>query len=139
MSKVLIKSSTLTDIANAIRTKDGSTAQMYPSEMAGKIQNIETKPGSATIIINNKDDGYQVLAVYKTNAHYIAKGSNVSIKFNVGESISLIFLTNTTYALSVFGYDSAYCDVFSSDRCAVITLKKESSSTLTINAEYRRN
>lgn len=37
MSKVLIKSSTLTDIANAIREKDGSTAQMYPSEMAGKI------------------------------------------------------------------------------------------------------
>lgn len=37
MSKVLIKSSTLTDIANAIRAKDGSTAQMYPSEMAGKI------------------------------------------------------------------------------------------------------
>ena len=42
MSKVLIKSSTLTDIANAIRAKDGSTAQMYPSEMAGKIGAIST-------------------------------------------------------------------------------------------------
>lgn len=42
MSKVLIKNSTLTDIANAIRAKDGSTAQMYPSEMAEKIGAIST-------------------------------------------------------------------------------------------------
>lgn len=41
MGKVLIKDTTLTDIANAIRTKDGSTAKMYPREMAGKIGAIE--------------------------------------------------------------------------------------------------
>ena len=40
MSKVLINDTTMTDIADAIREKDGSTAQMYPSEMAGKIQGI---------------------------------------------------------------------------------------------------
>lgn len=48
MSNVLIQSSTLTGIANAIRAKDGSTAQMYPSEMAGKIANIQT--GNVRII-----------------------------------------------------------------------------------------
>ncbi len=42
MGKVLIKDTTLTDIANAIRTKDGSTAKMYPREMAGKIGAIPT-------------------------------------------------------------------------------------------------
>ena len=38
----LVESGTLTAIANAIRAKDGSTAQMYPSEMAGKIRAIST-------------------------------------------------------------------------------------------------
>lgn len=42
MSNVLIQSSTLTGIADAIRAKDGSTAQMYPSEMAEKIASIST-------------------------------------------------------------------------------------------------
>ena len=42
MGKVLIKDTTLTDIANAIRTKDGSTTKMYPNEMARKIGNIST-------------------------------------------------------------------------------------------------
>lgn len=43
MGKVLIKDTTLTDIANAIRTKDGSTAKMYPREMAGKIGALPDK------------------------------------------------------------------------------------------------
>ena len=35
MAQVLINDSTLTDIANAIRSKTGETNQMYPSEMGG--------------------------------------------------------------------------------------------------------
>ena len=50
MSKVLINDTTMTDIADAIREKDGSTAQMYPSEMAMKIQGIST--GEKRIIPN---------------------------------------------------------------------------------------
>ena len=42
MSTILLNDTTMTDIANAIRAKDGSTAQMYPSEMAGKIGAIST-------------------------------------------------------------------------------------------------
>ena len=44
----LIQGTTLTAIADAIRAKDGSTAPMYPSEMAGKIANIQT--GNVRII-----------------------------------------------------------------------------------------
>lgn len=44
MAKGLIEASVLTNIANAIRAKDGSTAKMLPSAMAGKISNISTSP-----------------------------------------------------------------------------------------------
>lgn len=42
MSAVLINDTTMTSIAEAIRSKDGSSAKMLPSEMAGKIKNIST-------------------------------------------------------------------------------------------------
>ena len=44
MAKGLIEASVLTDIANAIRAKDGSTAKMLASAMEGKIRNISTTP-----------------------------------------------------------------------------------------------
>ena len=42
MAQVLVNDSTLTDIANAIRSKTGETNQMYPSEMGGAIRDIKT-------------------------------------------------------------------------------------------------
>lgn len=42
MSKVLVTESYLTDIGNAIRSKNGSTSQYKPSEMAGAINDITT-------------------------------------------------------------------------------------------------
>ena len=43
MSKVLITESYLADIGNAIRSKNGSTSQYKPSEMAGAINDITTQ------------------------------------------------------------------------------------------------
>lgn len=48
MSKVLVNESSLTGIANAIRSKNGQTAVYKPSEMAGAIEAIQT--GSSTPI-----------------------------------------------------------------------------------------
>ena len=48
MAKGLIDDSVLSDIANAIRSKDGSTAAMLPGAMAGKISNISTTPKTKT-------------------------------------------------------------------------------------------
>lgn len=42
MSAVLINDTTMTSIAEAIRSKDNSSEKMLPSEMAGKIKNIPT-------------------------------------------------------------------------------------------------
>lgn len=42
MPVVLINDTTMTDIADVIRSKDGSDEKMLPNEMAGKIQDIST-------------------------------------------------------------------------------------------------
>lgn len=42
MSKVFIEESTLTEIGNAIRAKDGSTALIAPGDMADRIANLPT-------------------------------------------------------------------------------------------------
>lgn len=61
MPKVLVNDENLTNIANAIREKNGETTTYKPSEMASAIQNISS--GGATpekgIVINKWDsDGY---------------------------------------------------------------------------------
>ncbi len=48
MAKVLVTDIHLTDIANAIRDKNGSTDTYKPSEMANAISNIETGGGGIT-------------------------------------------------------------------------------------------
>ena len=123
MSKVLIKSSTLTDIANAIRAKDGSTAQMYPSEMAGKIQGISTGekriiPTKMVISSSNKTitgkgilyhsfgayratiDGTQYTIPYETQgSSFIGTEHLVPIKFNASAIVD-------KYSVGIVGYES---------------------------------
>lgn len=57
MSKVLIKNSTLTDIANAIREKTGDTQSLLPSEMSEKIKSISTGVDAAKIASRAYDFG----------------------------------------------------------------------------------
>lgn len=47
MSKVLVTESYLTDIGNAIRSKNSSTDKYKPSEMAAAIKNIKTQDNTA--------------------------------------------------------------------------------------------
>lgn len=49
MSNVLIEESTLQNIANSIRAKNGSTDTYKPSEMSGAISNIQTGDGGDAI------------------------------------------------------------------------------------------
>lgn len=123
MSKVLIKSSTLTDIANAIRAKDGSTAQMYPSEMAGKIGAISTGekriiPTKMVISGSNKTitgkgilyhsfgayratiDGTQYTIPYEIQGgSFIGTEHHVPIKFNASAIVD-------EYSVGIVGYES---------------------------------
>ena len=54
MAKVLVSEENLTNIANAIREKNGETTTYKPNEMAGAIQNISS--GSLTITENGTYD-----------------------------------------------------------------------------------
>ena len=54
MSKVLVTESYLTDIGNAIRSKNGSTSQYKPSEMAGAINDITTQDNTVLNSILNR-------------------------------------------------------------------------------------
>lgn len=47
MSKVLVTESYLTDIGNAIRSKNGGSTRYKPSEMAAAINNIKTQDNTA--------------------------------------------------------------------------------------------
>ena len=66
MANVLVEETSLTNIANAIRTKNGTTTTYKPSEMATAISAIETGGGGSSavtkgLIINEYDDsGYPI-------------------------------------------------------------------------------
>ena len=79
MGKVILNDTTLTNIANAIRNKNGETGQYLPSEMPQKILNIQSGGG-----------GYNVEFAY-------ANGDSTSVdKFNTE------FDENVTYNLKNF-------------------------------------
>lgn len=56
MSTLIIQSETLEDIADAIRTKSGSSDTMTPLEMPSEIENLPTGGGSAEVAftVNSK-------------------------------------------------------------------------------------
>lgn len=74
MAKGLVKDSTLTAIANAIREKTETTATMLPSEMAALIQGIT---------------GAKVEYGTKT---YATTVNNITIEHNLGKIPNLIYL-----------------------------------------------
>ncbi len=53
MSKVLVTESYLMDIGDAIRSKNGSTNQYKPSEMAGAINDITTQGSQDNTVLNS--------------------------------------------------------------------------------------
>lgn len=106
MSKVLIKSSTLTDIANAIRAKDGSTAQMYPSEMAGKIGAIEKAPEKTKVTIVGYSElfkwGSGIAYDGKVDEFTLVREGNVSktIEVTVGSIVFVGYYTDGIFSVT---------------------------------------
>ena len=114
MANVLIQSSTLTGIADAIRAKDGSTAQMYPSEMAGKIDGVYEK---------GKTDGLSVTSDATASKSNILSGKTAYVN-GVKIKGSAAICGNS---VSASGGNSHYCYP------GKITVSGTNTLTLTVN------
>ena len=88
MSKVLVSEKNLTNIANAIREKNGETITYKPRDMAGAIQNIFGGGSTVTkgIVINKfNEDGYatdvSVVGMTSIPDYYFATYSSAYTNF----------------------------------------------------------
>ena len=68
MSKAFINESTLTDIADAIRSKTGGNSTYLPSEMAAAIESISTKPLEPKAVNFYDYDGTLIYSYTKSEA-----------------------------------------------------------------------
>lgn len=83
----------MTDIADAIRSKDGSSAKMLPSEMAGKIQNIPE--GEQRLICKNITVSANTSSKVVKGKGYLALANTNNLdKVRIdGKAVSNIFIT----------------------------------------------
>lgn len=64
MALAVLDESILTDIGNAIRSKDGSSELIYPTDMAQKIMNIPTGDVPASPTFDTFEDGNTISKIY---------------------------------------------------------------------------
>lgn len=139
MAKGLIKDSTLTAIANAIREKTETTATMLPSEMAALIAglpNIKMTYGSQTLASNTSLGSIEIthnLGV-TPNVIFLAQSGNVYNNTTNGMAVSTVLFSDGTgihcternkeYSRFPIGSDniSTYIPKLSSEKMTVSTV-----------------
>ena len=111
MSKVLVSEENLTNIANAIREKNGETTTYKPGDMAGAIQNIFGGGSTVTkgIIINEFDEnGYatdvSVVGMTSIPDCYFAAGSDYTNCLN--KYLKNVQLPNNLTSIGHFAFNS---------------------------------
>lgn len=110
MSVVLINDTTMTDIADAIRSKDGSDEKMLCSEMAEKIQGIKTTPEKGIIRITNSQRSeyeYSVASSY-IGWTQVLEGNTVDIECDVGGIVAVISNYYSGVDVYVDSFDSEF-------------------------------
>ena len=101
LSKVLVTESYLTDIGNAIRTKNNSTMKYKPSEMAKAIDSIVL--GDPAVIVNS-DSAWKYTVTQKEHENVVVNVSDSLIGDNTsGYQTKIIF---TPAVSSDYGYNA---------------------------------
>lgn len=122
MAKVLVSESNLTNIANAIREKNGSSNTYTPAQMATAISNIPTGGGiTPTGSINITTNGTHDVTNYASAVVNVPTGSGSS-------EIRVSYPTNLHYQSIAFSYTNR-----NTTSNGVLTLKP-SSVTILVNA-----
>lgn len=123
MSKVFIEESTLTEIGNAIRAKDGSTALIAPGDMADRIANLPTGGSGGT----PSDDLYLEM-VTGTN-----KGANItSLPNGITKIRSYAFAEMNDLAITSIPDSVTLIGKYAFDRCDAMTLTGLPSNLVSI-------
>lgn len=139
MSKVLVTESYLTDIGNAIRSKNGGSTRYKPSEMAAAIKNIKTQDNTAVngIIDRTISGDYtnnEAINVGKnafafcSNLKTVTMGNAISINVN-----AFYYCTGLTSA-NFPNVKNVYSSAFNSSGLTSITFNK--LVTLGSNRDY---
>ena len=112
MSKVLVSEENLTNIANAIREKNGETTTYKPRDMAGAIQNIFGGGSTVTkgIVINKfSEDGYatdvSVVGMTSIPDYYFATYSSAYTNF-LNKYLKNVQLPNNLTSIGHFAFNS---------------------------------
>ncbi len=100
MSMVWVDSQSLTDIADAIRSKNGESGTYLPSEMAGKINALQNN------LDTSKVKWYSSDSVSIMNGRWITSGSNGSTGIQTSNPSNGI--TNTTYFYNPVGNATSF-------------------------------
>ena len=104
MSLMFIDSDTLSDIADAIRTKKGTSNEMTPLDMPGEIASIPTPTGSGEAYEYNSGTSHYFGEVTKT----VTIQNSGTLYVMVGENYSSQRSTMTVNGISVSATQSDY-------------------------------
>lgn len=109
---LLVQENTMTELADAIRSKNGSTAKMTPSQMVSAIQALPIGDGgnSTPEVTNNFASIQTHIDAHTAGAFVTLISNNEFIRNNYNNPNLFIIITpNNVDAIDGSAYSSAYC------------------------------
>lgn len=129
MAKGLIEEQTLTDIANAIRSKNGASTQYKPSEMSAAIENISTKVAPKFVSFYNCKDATIDLSWLDTS-----NITNMSYMFDSCNKVRRLDLSKFNTS-NVYSFECMFsgCDILKSIDLSMLDGSSITATSLMFN------
>lgn len=137
MANKIIDDMNLTNIANAIRNKKGTTNQMLPSQMANEISSIKTTTSSGGT--DTSDATVNASDVLENKIAYGASGRIVGSMKNNGSQTINVYSANRSYTISKGYHDgSGSVQISSADASKLIASNiKRGITILGVTGSYQ--